>query len=142
MNKVLILVRGCPGSGKSTFGKYITNGSGSAFFEADQFFVDDMGVYNFDASKLRQAHQWCKNEVEFAMSYGHRGGYEKVPLANIVVSNTFTQKWEMDDYYKLAEKYGYTVFSVIVENRHGGVNVHGVPEDKLKIMRDRFQISL
>jgi 50S ribosomal subunit-associated GTPase HflX len=60
----------------------------------------------------------------------------------IVVSNTFTQEWEMKEYYKLAEKYGYKVFSVIMENRHGGVNEHGVPEEKLQAMRDRFEIKL
>jgi hypothetical protein len=29
-----------------------------------------------------------------------------------------------------------------VENRHGGVNEHGVPEDKLQIMKDRFEVKL
>jgi len=60
----------------------------------------------------------------------------------IAVSNTFTQEWEMEDYYKLAEKYNYKVVSLIVENRHGGKNVHGVPEDKLEIMKNRFEIKL
>jgi 50S ribosomal subunit-associated GTPase HflX len=61
---------------------------------------------------------------------------------HIVVSNTFTQEWEMDEYVKLAEKYGYMVFTIIVENRHGGVNQHGVPADKLEQMKNRFQIKL
>jgi hypothetical protein len=60
----------------------------------------------------------------------------------IVVSNTFTQEWEMDNYYKLAERFGYRVYSVIVENRHGGVNEHGVPEEKLEQMKNRFEINL
>jgi len=34
------------------------------------------------------------------------------------------------------------VFSVIVENRHGGVNQHGVPDDKLEIMKNRFEFKL
>jgi hypothetical protein len=42
----------------------------------------------------------------------------------------------------LAEKYGYMVFTVIVENRHGGVNQHGVPDVKLAQMKNRFEISL
>jgi hypothetical protein len=29
-----------------------------------------------------------------------------------------------------------------VENRHGGLNQHGVPEDKVQIMKDRFEIKL
>jgi hypothetical protein len=60
----------------------------------------------------------------------------------IVVSNTFTQEWEMEAYNLLAETYGYRVSSIIVENRHGGVNEHGVPDDKLEQMRDRFNIKL
>ena len=39
-------------------------------------------------------------------------------------------------------KYGYEVFSIIVENRHGGTNVHNVPEDKLEIMKNRFEVKL
>jgi plasmid replication initiation protein len=61
---------------------------------------------------------------------------------NIVVSNTFTQEWEMDAYYELAGKYGYRVYSIIVENRHNGVNEHGVPADKLEQMKNRFEIKL
>ena len=60
----------------------------------------------------------------------------------IAVSNTFTQEWEMDAYYELAKQYGYRVFSLIVENRHGGINEHGVPEDKLEIMKNRFEVKL
>lgn len=48
----------------------------------------------------------------------------------------------MKPYYELAEKYGYVVFSLIVENRHGGVNEHGVPEDKLEQMKNRFEVKL
>jgi hypothetical protein len=65
--------------------------------------------------------------------------YEHSP---IVVSNTFTQEWEMNDYYKMAEELGYMVFSLIVENRHGGKNIHGVPDDKLEIMKNRFEVKL
>jgi hypothetical protein len=48
----------------------------------------------------------------------------------------------MEDYYQLAKEYGYKVFSMIVENRHGGVNQHGVPEEKLEQMKNRFEIKL
>jgi hypothetical protein len=63
-------------------------------------------------------------------------------LDEIIVSNTFTKEWEMTPYYELAEKYGYVVFSLIVENRHGGVNEHGVLSDKLEQMKNRFEIKL
>ena len=33
-------------------------------------------------------------------------------------------------------------FSLIVENRHGGKNVHGVPDETLEKMEQRFSIKL
>jgi hypothetical protein len=60
----------------------------------------------------------------------------------IAVSNTSTQEWEMQVYFDLAAEYGYQVTSIVVENRHGGENVHGVPADKLEQMKNRFEIKL
>jgi broad-specificity NMP kinase len=144
MNELIIL-RGLPGSGKSTLAKSLAGGSGSDYFEADQYFVDDEGNYNFDASKLRQAHQWCKDQVEFAMTKGHKNFlpiHGPHPLVRIIVSNTFTQEWEMEPYYEMAKKHGYKVYSLIVENRHSGINEHGVPDEKVEQMESRFQIKL
>jgi predicted kinase len=137
MSGVLFLVRGLPGSGKTSFASAIWNDY--AVCEADKFFYDKEGNYNFDPTKLKEAHAWCKNEVESKM-IEHQNNQQYYP--EIAVSNTFTQEWEMEDYFKLAEKYGYKVVSLIIENRHGGQNVHGVPEDKLQIMKNRFQIKL
>jgi len=137
MNGVLFLVRGLPGSGKTTFATAIWNEY--AVCEADKFFYDKDGNYNFDPSKLKKAHAWCKNEVEIRMQ-DHQNNPQYYP--EIVVSNTFTQEWEMEDYFKLAEKYGYKVVSLIVENRHGGKNQHGVPDEKIEQMKNRFEIKL
>ena len=63
--KILTLVRGLPGSGKSTFANNITNEF--SVCEADKFFYDKEGNYNFDATKLSQAHKWCKEQVEIRM---------------------------------------------------------------------------
>lgn len=128
--KDLILLRGLPGSGKSTLAKTL----GGVHFEADMFFQDiSTGRYNFDAVKLKIAHQWCQTSTEGAM---------EVEESRIIVSNTFTQEWEMQPYFELAKKYGYRVHSLIVENRHGGINEHNVPEEKLEQMEKRFQIKL
>jgi predicted kinase len=138
MMKTLFIVRGVPGSGKSTFAHAIWNNY--AICEADQYFIDkETGEYKFNPDELKNAHQWCRDEVETKMK-DNQANPQYYP--EIVVSNTFTQEWEMEPYFKLAEKYGYKVFSFIVENRHGGVNTHGVPEDKIQVMKDRFQIKL
>lgn len=132
--KNLILLRGLPGSGKSTTAELLgAGGSGTAHFEADMFFMRD-GEYKFDFSQIKEAHQFCQRSVDRAMFLGH--------ITKIIVSNTFTQEWEMDVYYKLAEQYGYRVTSLIVENRHDGVNVHGVPQETLDKMKQRFEIKL
>jgi predicted kinase len=132
--KTLILLRGLPGSGKSTLAKSLTSFS-TPYFEADMYFLKEDGEYKFDASKLKHAHEWCRTEVEKCM--GPVYGFD-----TIIISNTFTQEWEMKSYYELAEKYGYKVHSLIVENRHGGVNTHNVPTDKLTQMKERFEIKL
>ena len=131
--KTLYIVRGVPGSGKSTFAKSI----GGIHIEADQFFMEN-GKYNFDITKIKLAHKYCKNQTEAWM----KTDGVQVNNDKIVVSNTFTQEWEMEPYFELAEKYGYRVFSLIVENRHDGKNIHDVPEDKLEQMKNRFEIKL
>jgi predicted kinase len=133
MEKMLYIVRGIPGSGKSTFAKNLVGEKDYCHKEADMFFVDRDGNYNFEPSKIKDAHQWCQEEMDFLMRLEH---------SPVVVSNTFTQEWELQPYYELAIKYGYYVTSIIVENRHGGVNEHGVPEDKIELMRNRFEIKL
>jgi len=126
--KQLFLLRGLPGSGKSTLAKTL----GGRHFEADMFFVKD-GEYKFDVNYLKMAHEWCQTMV---------WGNMKDQTDTIVVSNTFTQEWEMKPYYEMAERFGYTVFSLVVENRHGGINEHGVPDGILEKMENRFELKL
>ena len=127
--KELYLLRGLPGSGKSTLAKSISD----VHYEADMYFVNADGEYVFNPALLKDAHNWCQTMTRIAMEYN---------TPKVVVSNTFTQEWEMEAYYKLAEDYGYVVFSLIVENRHGGINEHGVPKEALDRMRARFEVEL
>lgn len=133
----LILLRGVPGSGKSTLGDVILYSPGSTntnnVLSADDFFIDENGNYNFDIGKIKEAHNQCQLKCAERM---------KLQLSKIVVANTFTQDWEMKSYFEMAERYNYRVHTIIVENRHEGKNIHGVPDDKLQIMKDRFEIKL
>lgn len=43
------------------------------------------GQYHYDASRIRDAHNWCQNMTRQALAAGKR----------VVVSNTFTQLREM-----------------------------------------------
>lgn len=134
--KTLYILRGLPGSGKSTLARSLAKPW--QIFEADQFFVEN-GEYNFDPSKIKDAHNDCKRRVHRAM---YPSLFRGLFYNTVVVSNTFTQGWEMKFYRIIAKKYGYRIFYIVVENRHGGVNQHGVSEEKLKQMKDRFEIKL
>ena len=132
----LILLRGIPGSGKTTLGhtilKWMSNDA-TDVLSADDFFMDEKGNYNFDATKIKEAHNDCQVRCANKM---------KNEISKIVVANTFTQEWEMKTYYEMAERYNYRVHSVIVENRHGGVNEHNVPDETIEKMRNRFEVKL
>jgi predicted kinase len=127
----LILIRGLPGSGKTTLIQ--------DFFDecvisvcADDFFMIN-GEYCFDKNKLNDSHEWCRKQVEDHIIDNQ---------ALIAVHNTFTTEWEMQPYFKLAEEYNYQVSTIIVENRHGSKSVHNVPFDTLLRMKQRFQVKL
>ena len=128
-NKILYIIRGISGSGKSSLAKSL----GGKHVEADMYHLDENGNYNWKPVDAKKAHEWCQSIMGGWMSDGEE---------KIVVSNTFTQEWEMKPYFDLAEKNGYKVFSIIVENRHGGENVHNVPKETLEKMKNRFEIKL
>lgn len=115
MKKALYLVTGLPGSGKTTFANTILDKN--SICEADNFFIDKDGYYKFDATKLKEAHEWCRNEVEIRMK-DNQVNPQFYP--QIAVTNTSTQEWELIAYIDLAEKYDYEIHFVIVENRHDG----------------------
>lgn len=134
--KDLLLLRGLPGSGKSTLAKILVGDKEYCHKEADMYFIGSDGDYKFNPSKLKDAHNWCREEIEFVMKYGY---------SPVVVSNTFTQEKELEPYYQLAKKYGYRVHSLIVENRHGeseDTNTHNVPNETIQKMKNRFTLKL
>jgi len=126
--KDLILLRGVPGSGKTTLSQIISHNN----VAADEYF-DKFNDGEFDGSQLSDAHDWCQEQVEKMMS---------MSKSKIVVHNTFTEEWEMQDYFDLAEKYGYRVHTIVVENRHGSKSNSDVPEHTITKMTDRFEICL
>ena len=128
MNKNLIILRGLPGSGKSSFAKVIDG----VICSADDYFIRN-GEYIWSANLIGDAHAWCQRKCQRYMNIG---------VSKIVIDNTSTTEKELKPYMDLAKKHGYKVFSVIVENRHGGINTHNVPQDTLNRMKNRFEISL
>lgn len=126
MGLTITLVRGLPGSGKTTIAKAISAETGAKHLEADMFFMEN-GVYLFDGNKIKEAHGWCQRNASDSLSQGHC----------VVVSNTFVKKWEMDAYCAMAATYGANVKVLVATGSYG--NLHEVPEDVVARMRANWE---
>ena len=115
----LLIIRGLPGSGKSTLAKSL----GRHHYEADMLMVNDNGDYFFQPELLKGAHEWCLEACRSSLDRGH----------DTVVSNTFTRRWEVMPYINL----GYPFSVVVCEGNYG--NIHGVPNEKIVQMRERWE---
>jgi predicted kinase len=114
----LTIVRGLPGSGKSTEARKLCGTTGAEHVEADMFFMVDR-EYRFDRERIGEAHAWCLDRVRSLLAEGR----------DVVVSNTFTQRWEMAPYLQL------TKYVDIVEMKGYYGSVHGVEPEVLERMR-------
>tara|TARA_Y100000310_G_scaffold161696_1_gene161596 strand:- start:520 stop:945 length:426 start_codon:yes stop_codon:yes gene_type:complete len=137
-----IILRGLPGSGKSTVAEILALGrstmvshdSNTITHSTDSFFYED-GDYNFDFKKLGEYH--AKNLAAFTDSCE-----KKVSL--IICDNTNTQYWEYEKYIEAAKKHGYKVHIVTVGDFDveccAERNTHGVPGEAIQKMKDRWEL--
>ena len=123
--KTLTLIRGLPGSGKTSLADELIEAY-TRGIEADSFFYDDYGNYVFDETKLRAAHEWCQHQTREMLKDGY----------NVLVSNTFTTLREMKEYYLMAKELGVTLNVITCQGQFG--NLHDVPEETMEKMRKRF----
>lgn len=164
----LFLIRGLSGAGKSTLvdalhidsDSWDKTGSYSFAVSADDFFVGDDGVYRFDPSKLSEAHGRSQ-----LMAEGHfHAAFRKDPNVGrddpsnpwndkpehgvrVIVHNTFSSRWEMEPYIKMAKKYGAKL--VVIDLFDGGQtdeelfrrNLHNVPLEVIQQMRRRWEFN-
>ena len=136
--KMFYIMRGLPGSGKSYTAKQLV-GNGQIFSTDDYWYLNDTEEYQFDKTKLGQAHEWNHRRVDTAV-------VALIPI--IVVDNTNTTLRELKSYAPMIDKAlkrGYTV--ELVEPQTDWAfnvdecfkrNTHNVPLEALKAMADRY----
>ena len=132
MDKQLIIARGGPGTGKSTF---LQKNYPEAFIcSANFFFTDSKGNYKFFPKGLEHSHVYSQNAFKAALQ-------NNVPL--IAIDNTNIKLWEFEAYLDMAKDYGYTVsvFRMEVNDFEAAAkrNIHGVPIDKAMRMQKEIE---
>lgn len=126
----LIIIRGWPGAGKTTLAtQLIRAGRALGFVEADHYFIRPDGIYDFNPRLLPYAHRWRFDQVE-RLLYSLNDGA-------VIVSNTFTRRWEMEGYVKLARQ---AEAELVVYRCTGNFdNVHDVPPETVQRMRESME---
>lgn len=128
MTNKLFLIRGLPGSGKTTIaeGMIKSNNNRWQHFEADDFFTET-GKYVFVPENQIAAHAFCQYNAFKALENGE----------NVIVSNTFTTVAEMLPYIIFAHRHMIRVR--VIKAMGSFTNIHGVPEEVMQKMRDRWE---
>lgn len=139
--QTLYIIRGLPGSGKTTLAKQIGEEMIAAdkpyiHFEADQFFMSHgpKDEYTFDPRALGAAHDECYGRTIRYLLDGY----------SVAVANTFSTKREVNRYIKGVERLntGYPKFNiqvkVIVCTDYFG-STHNIPESTFRKMRERWE---
>jgi len=123
----LYIIRGVSGSGKTTLAQKMAAEKNCRHLEADQWFINEDGSYDFDPRDLAQAHEWCFNEASVELYSGR----------DVIVSNTFTRLWEMKNYIDFALECNAKVRVITCTSRYR--NVHGLSEAMVNKQAARFQ---
>ncbi|XP_037383041.1 NEDD4-binding protein 2-like 2 isoform X2 [Talpa occidentalis] len=140
LQKLLILLRGLPGSGKTTLSRILLGQSRDGIvFSTDDYFLHQDG-YRYNVNQLGDAHDWNQNRAKQAINQGR---------SPVIIDNTNTQAWEMKPYVEMAIGKGYSVEfhepetwwkfdPEELEKR----NKHGVSRKKIAQMLDRYEYQM
>jgi predicted kinase len=124
MAGAVIIMRGIPGSGKSTFAKQ--KYPSATVCSADHYFTDREGNYSFDIDYIQEAHEHCREE--FAEAIALEEGL-------IVVDNTNLSMNAMEYYINKAKVHNYyIVFVRMVVPVDVAIkrNIHDVPPETIE----------
>ncbi|XP_074072175.1 NEDD4-binding protein 2-like 2 isoform X2 [Macrotis lagotis] len=140
LKRLLILLRGLPGSGKTTLSRVLLGQNrGGIVFSTDDYFRHQNG-YTYNVRQLGDAHDWNQSRAKKAIDQGR---------SPVIIDNTNTQAWEMKPYVEMAIGKGYQVEfhepetwwkfdPVELEKR----NKHGVSREKIAQMLDHYEYKM
>jgi len=131
----IILMRGLPGSGKTTLARRIASEEGAVVFSTDDFWIGEDGRYRFDPERLGEAHGWNLDRTRRMLSDGR----------SVVVDNCNTKGEHMAPYVELATEYGAEVEKRVAPLNGEELdflfynNGHNVPYHIIEKMREEWE---
>lgn len=129
MKKTVVILRGLPGSGKTSLSKMFR---AHQYISMDLFWTRGATPYKFDYEKLPEAIRWTRTQFSNALN--------SAGADLIVVDNTNYAKQHFQYFLDEADRVGATVHIVHVERPLEDLsNQHGVPEDKVLQMAEKWE---
>ncbi|XP_072467986.1 uncharacterized protein [Notamacropus eugenii] len=140
LTRLLILLRGLPGSGKTTLSRVLLGQNrGGIVFSTDDYFRHRNG-YTYNVRQLGDAHDWNQSRAKKAIDQGR---------SPVIIDNTNTQAWEMKPYVEMAIGKGYQVEFHEPEtwwkfdpDELEKRNKHGVSREKIAQMLDHYEYKM
>jgi len=123
----LVVVRGLPGSGKSTWAKEMFPAGQWVIYETDHLFCDIRGEYRFDAQLWDQAEVFTRSMVDRALA----------DRRNVVIVDVLETRAKVEVYAALAKYHG-AQFAVFTRAGEYG-SIHKVPLYVRQEMLARWQ---
>ncbi|XP_015279685.1 PREDICTED: NEDD4-binding protein 2-like 2 [Gekko japonicus] len=138
--KQLLILRGLPGSGKTTLSRILLGHSHDGIvFSTDDYFCQQDG-WSYDVGQLGAAHDWNQKRAKQAMDQGR---------SPIIIDNTNTQAWEMKPYVEAALEKCYRVefhepdtWWKFNPEELEKKNKHGVSREKIIQMLERYEYQI
>ncbi len=99
------------------------------------YFRNMDGEYIFDPKHLPHAHQWCRDRVFTTLNSGD---------AVVIVSNTFSQMWELQPYIDMARDFNakltiLTVETTLTDDELAARNSNDCPVEAISRVRNRWE---
>lgn len=120
----LVLIRGLPGSGKSTFA--MDNFPDHVILEPDHLFTDLRGEYLFEAQLVDEAEKFVVHLADFSLSRGR----------SVVITDVFPFAAAISRFQELAKHHSIIFHVYTMTGQYG--SVHGVPKVIVERMHKTF----